>query len=155
MLLLIREYADQIPHPDLPIEPRERVIVAATAIHEALAGWTWAAEVLTTDGFVARLGDSARWLVEVIVGGAVDHGCRPAEAVHVVRSIWYYTVGEILVRDRSARQPADHEGFARSLGASNLPHLAALADQWHALAAQDTYQRGLRALVDGLLADPR
>lgn len=154
LLLLIREYADQIPHPELPSEPRERVIVAATAIHEALAGWTWAAEVLTTDGFVARLGDSARWLLEAIIAGAVDHGCTPAEAVHVFRSIWYYTVGEILVRARSAHRPADPEDFARSLSASHLPHLAALGGQWHALAAQDTYQRGLRALVDGLLRNP-
>ena len=152
LLLLIREYADQIPHPELPSEPRERIIVAATTIHGALAGWTWAAEVLTTDGFIGRLGDSARWLVEAIMAGAVDHGCTPAEAVYIFRSIWYYTVGEILVRAHSARQPADHTAVSESLGASDLPHLAGVGEQWPTLAAQDTYPQGLRALVDGLLA---
>jgi AcrR family transcriptional regulator len=156
LLLLLHEYADQVPRPELPSEPRDRIVVAATVIHDALAGWTWAAEVLTTDGFLARLGGSAQWLVEVIVAAAIDHGCTPAQAVYVFRSIWYYTVGEILVRAHSARwrsedePPTDRDAFP--VGASDLPRLAAIGDQWVPLAAQDTYPQGLRAFVDGLLA---
>jgi len=156
LLLLLHEYAGQIPRPELPSEPRGRIVVAATVMHDALAAWTWAAEVLTTDGFIARLGDSARWLVETIVAGAVDQGCTPAQGVYVFRSIWYYTVGEILVRANSARgQIGDTRADDKSaggLGASHLPHLAAIGDQWAPLAAQDTYPQGLRAFVDGLLA---
>ena len=158
LLLLMAEYADQIPHPALPSEPRERIIVAATAIHDALAAWPWAAEVLTADGFVGRLGDSALWLVETILAGAIDHGCSPEQAVHIFRDIWYYTVGEILVRAHSSRGHAagvqphfDDPGFT-DLDASRTPRLSALGDQWAGLAAQDTYPRGLRAFVDGLLA---
>ncbi|MGW1893534.1 TetR/AcrR family transcriptional regulator [Streptomyces sp. NPDC002004] len=158
LFLLIHEYADQIPHPDLPDEPRERIIVSATAIHDALAAWTWAAEILATDGFIARLSDSALWLVESIVAGAIDHGCTPEQAVHVFRSIWYYTVGEILVRAHSARERVDDErplyrdAFSGSLGTTQLPRLAALGDQWATLASRETYALGLRAFVDGLLA---
>ncbi|MEU4728320.1 TetR/AcrR family transcriptional regulator [Streptomyces sp. NPDC023588] len=156
LLLLIHEHADQIPHPDLPAEPRERIIAAATAIHDSLAAWPWAAEVLTTDGFIMRLGDSALWLVEVILAGAIDHGCTPAQSVYVFRSIWYYTVGEILVRAHSERAWANDEvpvsrEFS-SLLATQLPHLAALNDQWAKLAPQNTYPRALQAFVDGLLA---
>lgn len=154
LLLLIHEHADQIPHPELPSEPRDRIIAGATAIHDSLAEWPWAAEVLTTDGFIMRLGDSALWLVETILAGAVDHGCTPQQAVHVFRSIWYYTVGEILVRAHSVHARTDEKLTAGpgSLGATRLPHLAALNDQWAELAGQDTYPQGLRALVDGLLA---
>ncbi len=158
LLLLLDEYASQVPHPDLPGEPRDRIIVAATALHDALTAWPWAAEILTADGFVGLLGDSALWTVETIVAGAVDQGCTPAQSVYVFRSIWYYTVGEILVRARSARRPAGGgrpvppDGFFGSLDASRLPHLADLGEQWPALAAQDTYPRALQALVDGLLA---
>jgi AcrR family transcriptional regulator len=151
LLLLLHEYAGQISRPELPSEPRDRIVVAATVMHDALAAWTWAAQVLTTDGFIARLGDSARWLVETIVAGAVDHGCTPAQGVYVFRSIWYYTVGEILVRANSARGQAGDTATG-DLGASHLPHLAAIGDQWAPLAAQDTYPQGLRAFVDGLLA---
>lgn len=156
LLLLIHEYADQIPHPDLPSEPRDRIIASATAIHDSLAAWPWAAEVLATDGFIMRLGDSALWLVETILAGAVDHGCTPQQSVYVFRSIWYYTVGEILVRAHSARAKADDGLFAPRdsgrLGATRLPHLAALNDEWAQLAGQDTYAQALQALVDGLLA---
>jgi AcrR family transcriptional regulator len=152
LLLLIHEYAAQIPRPELPADPRERIVVAATVIHDAFAAWPWTAEVLATDGFLVRLGDSARWLVETIVTGAVEHGCTPAQAVYVFRSIWYYTVGEIVVRARSAAGPAAGEPPAGGLGVSGLPHLAAIGDQWPALAAQDTYGQGLCAFVDGLLA---
>jgi hypothetical protein len=66
-------------------------------------------------------------------------------------------VGEILVRAHSARRPAGsgrppgRDGFFGSLDASRLPRLAALGDQWPALAAHDTYPEGLEAFVDGLL----
>ncbi|WP_205826134.1 TetR/AcrR family transcriptional regulator [Microbispora catharanthi] len=157
LLLLITEYADQVPQPDLPGEPRDRIIATATLIHDALAAWPWAAEVLTADGFIGRLGESV-WMVETIVAGAIDHGCTPDQAVHVFRHIWYYTVGEILVRAHSAHQPADAGGptdrdpLFSGLDKSRMPRLVALGDRWRTLSAQDTYPQGLRALVDGLLA---
>ncbi|MCZ7422761.1 MULTISPECIES: TetR/AcrR family transcriptional regulator [unclassified Micromonospora] len=157
LLLLINEYGEQVSRPRLPDEPRERVVVAAATIHDALAAWPWAAEVLTTDGFIARLGASPLGLVEAVVAGAVDHGCTPEHAVYVFRTIWYYTVGEILVRSHTARRgqgdAVTRQGaFFGSIDAGKLPHLAALGDRWAVLAPRDTYVDGLRALVDGLLA---
>jgi AcrR family transcriptional regulator len=160
LLLLLNEYVDQLPRPDLPGKPRDRIIAAAAAIHDALAAWPWAAEILTADGFVGLLGEPALWMVEAIVAGAIDDGCTPAQAVDIFRGIWYYTVGEILVRARSARRGADDERPWRDIDfsrfdASRLPRLAALGDQWPALASRDTYPQGLRAFVDGLLAQAR
>ena len=157
LLLLLNEYASQIPQPALPSDPRERIVVAATALHEALAAWPWAADVLTVDGFVGLLSEPALWTVETIVAGAVDAGCTLEQAVEVFRSIWYYTVGEILVRAHSARakadgtRPAPTDGFLGRVDPSRLPRLAALGDQWPTLAARDTYLPGLRAIVEGLL----
>lgn len=145
LLLLITEYADQIPHPELPSEPRDRIIVAAIATHDALAAWPWAAEVLTVDGFIGRLGESALWFVETILAGAVGYGCTPAQSVHIFRSIWYYTVGEILVRARSAPDRATNERDLdittriNQLDTTHLPHLSAIAHQWATLSAQNTY----------------
>jgi AcrR family transcriptional regulator len=152
LLLLLSEYANQLPRPELPSEPRDRIVVAAAAIHDALAGWSWAAQVVTTDRLISRLGGSAQWLVETIVAGAIDHGCTPAHAVYVFRSIWYYTVGEILVRANSPRRRPGDEPPAFPADAPHLPHLAAIGDQWTPLVARDTYRQGLRAFVDGLLA---
>ncbi|WP_314219548.1 TetR/AcrR family transcriptional regulator [Streptomyces zaehneri] len=158
LVLLLNHYIDQIERPSLPGDPRERIVAAATAMHDALAAWPWAAEILTVDGFVGLLDESALWMVEAMVSGAGDHGCTPARAVEVFRSIWYYTVGEILVRAHSVgRQADDQRALTREtsfdhLDAYQVPYLAAIGGQWAALAARDTYSQGLRALVDGLLA---
>ncbi|MFB8179270.1 TetR/AcrR family transcriptional regulator [Streptomyces sp. NPDC055966] len=159
LFLLIHEYAEQIPHPELPSEPRERIVTAGVAIHDGLAAWPWAAEVLTTDGFIARLGDSFLWLVETILAGVVDAGCPPEESVRIFRSIWYYTVGEILVRTHTRHREMDERDptllnayFGGAAGPLRHPHLAAVAGRWGALAGQDTFAQGLRAFVDGLLA---
>jgi AcrR family transcriptional regulator len=157
LLLLLNEYAGQIVQPALPSAPRDRIVVAADALHDALAGWPWAAEVLTTDGFVGLLGEPALWTVETIVAGAVGAGRTPEQAVEVFRGIWYYTVGEILVRAHSARaaangaRPRPVDGFFGRIDASQRPHLAALGKQWPIVAAKDSYRRGLEAFVDGLL----
>ncbi|MQA02669.1 MAG: TetR family transcriptional regulator [Streptosporangiales bacterium] len=160
LVQLLDEHTGQIERPELPDDPRDRIVVAATAMHDALAAWPWAAEVLTADGFLGRLGEAALWPVEIMVAAATDHGCTPEQAVDVFRNVWYYTVGEILVRARSDRRLADdrrprpnyREIDFGSFDASKLPHLADIADQWPTLAARDTYPQGLSAFVDGLLA---
>lgn len=151
LLLLLSEYAAQIPRPDLPSDPRDRVVAAGLAIHDALADWPWAAEVLTADGFMGLIGPSAHWMVETIVAATVEAGRTPDEAVYVFRTIWYYTVGEILVRAHSPRRPLDRDPFFTTLDSTQTPHLAAIANNWPTLAAQNTYPQGLQALVNGLL----
>ncbi|WP_436801056.1 TetR/AcrR family transcriptional regulator C-terminal domain-containing protein [Streptomyces coeruleorubidus] len=138
----------------MPGDPRERIVTAATAMHDALTAWPWAAEVLSADGFVGLLDESAMWMVETIVAGAGDHGCTPEQSVDVFRHIWYYTVGEVLVRAHSARRRDEGRPFAYrdDLDPSRLPHLAAIGVRWAALAARDIYPEGLRTFVDGLLA---
>jgi AcrR family transcriptional regulator len=154
---LLNDYADEIPRPELPDDPRERVVAAATLMHDVLAARPWVAEIITADDL---LGDSALWLVEQIVGAAVDAGATADAAAHLYRHIWYYTAGEILVRAHRTRREAQLDGpsyreqaFAR-LDPATHPRLAALADRWADLTAQDTYTQGLRALVDGALLKP-
>lgn len=154
LVLLLNHHIGQLGRPQLPSDPRERIVAAATAMHDALTAWPWAAEVLSADGFVGLLDESAMWMVEAIVSGADDYGCTPEQTVDVFRSIWYYTVGEVLVRAHSARRRADGEPFAYrdDLDASQVPHLAAIGVRWAALAARDIYPQGLRTFVDALLA---
>ncbi|GAA2638655.1 TetR/AcrR family transcriptional regulator [Actinomadura fulvescens] len=154
LLLLLNDYLGQVEHPPLPDDPRDRIIVATTAMHDAGAAWPWVVETATTDGFVALLDESALWMVEVILAAAEDYGCTPAQAVYIFRCIWYYTAGEIIVRANTAsRRAGDLGPFSLSdLDASQVPHLAAIGDSWGDVAQADTYVDGLCALVDGLLA---
>lgn len=156
LVLLLDDYAARTLHrPELPAHPRERVIVAAAAVHEALAACPWIVEVLTADDLMST---SALWFVEQIVDGLVASGLSPDRAVHGYRAIWYYTAGEIVVRVTAARRRADddratyREHVFADLDPREVPRLAQIADRWAPLTAEDTYLDGLRALVDGLLA---
>jgi len=151
LLMLLDEHAAGASRPPLPPEPRERIVTAAAALHAMLADWPWAAEVLTSDGFVGLLSEESLWPVEAIVAGAVDAGCSEEEAVTVFRSLWYYTVGEILVRARTRRSGPRSRGTPASADPSAVPVLASIGDRWPELAARDTYVDGLRAFVAGLL----
>jgi AcrR family transcriptional regulator len=156
LLLLLNEYAERATPPELPDDPEERIVAAAQALHDGLAEWPWAAEVLTVDGFVGRLGAPALRLVEVILDGAVDCGFTREEAVDVFRSVWYYTVGEILVRARSARRKLDGWDLTfTNFDPGRVPTLAAIGERWPALVARDVYPEGLRALVAGLIGRTR
>ncbi|MCN9241645.1 TetR/AcrR family transcriptional regulator [Streptomyces sp. RY43-2] len=156
LVLLLDDYAARTLHrPELPEEPRERVIVATDAIHSALADCPWIVDVLTADDLLST---SALWFVEQIIDGLLACGLTPRQAVHGYRAIWYYTAGEIVVRTTAARRRTDddrptyRERVFGELDPSELPRLEQVADRWASLTAEDTYLDGLRALVDGLLA---
>ncbi|WP_030797008.1 TetR/AcrR family transcriptional regulator [Streptomyces sp. NRRL S-337] len=155
LVLLLDDYATRtLRRPEIPVDPRERIVVAATTIHQALAACPWIVEVLTADDLMST---SALWFVEQIVDGLVECGLSPDRAVHGYRAIWYYTAGEIVVRATAARRRAHddratyREQVFADLDPNELPRLAQVADRWAPLTAQDTYLDGLRALVDGLL----
>ncbi|MEU3404593.1 TetR/AcrR family transcriptional regulator [Streptomyces sp. NPDC006670] len=156
LVLLLDDYAARtLRRFEPPADPRERVVAAAGAVHGALADCPWIVEVLTADDLMST---SALWFVEQIVDGLVACGLPLDRAVHGYRAIWYYTAGEIVVRATAARRRADddrttyREQVFAELDPGELPRLAQAAGRWAELTAEDAYEDGLRALVDGLLA---
>ncbi|QXJ20441.1 TetR/AcrR family transcriptional regulator [Actinomadura graeca] len=159
LVLLLDDYAARMARrPELPDDPRERVVVVASAMRDTLADVPWVVEVLTADDLLA---ESALWYAEHIVDGLVGCGLTPERAVHGYRAIWYYTAGELLVRAAAGRRrarddrPTYRERVFAALDPAELPRLAALAGRWAPLTAEDTYLDGLRALVGGLVEAAR
>lgn len=158
LVLLVGQAIEQIERPDLPADPRARIVTVMHRSRDVLASMPWAVEVLTVDGFMGRLGDNSIWMVEVVLNAAIEAGCSKERAVEVFRHLWFYTVGEILVRARSAVAPIDRtkllrEGETRftSRDAQALPTIAAIGDAWPEIARRDTYAEGISAFLDGLL----
>ncbi|MER7850445.1 TetR/AcrR family transcriptional regulator C-terminal domain-containing protein [Kitasatospora sp. NPDC096077] len=156
LVLLLDDYAARALRPvELPADPRERVLAAATAIHDALAACPWIVEVLAADDLFST---HALWYVERIVDGLVDCGLSPERAAQGYRAIWYYTTGEIVVRATAAERragddrPTYREQVFAALDPAEYPRLAQVAGRWEPVTAQDAYGDGLRALVTGLLA---
>ena len=154
-VLMLNEYAAQIPRPTPSDDPVERIMAAATAVREAFAAWPWGADASAVDGFITLLDESAVWPVEEMIAAARDAGCDEAGAVALFRNVWYFIIGEVLVRARSAQGSVDrgrrqHE-FLGQLDPERMPYLAAIGGRWPELAARDTFPAGLRALVVGML----
>ncbi|WP_063047434.1 TetR/AcrR family transcriptional regulator [Nocardia pseudovaccinii] len=154
LLLVLEAHAKHIPRPDLPDDPRERLTATALLLYELLAERAWIVEVLTADDLFAP---AALWFVEMMIGAAVDHGCTPEQAVDVYRTIWYYIVGNLIIRVNSRRHlartgnPIYRDRAIADLTTDTHPHLAAVADRWAELTTRDSHRQGLAALVDGLL----
>lgn len=154
LVLLLDDFLQQVAIPELPTDPRERIVTAAVTMRDALASQPWAADVLAVDGFLGMLDDRSVRLVEIILAAATEAGCTTEQAVDLFRILWSYTVGEILIRSRSGdttpRQRASRPGFT-SRDPEALPQLAGVGARWPELAARDTFPAGVRAIVDGLL----
>ncbi|MBV7671600.1 TetR/AcrR family transcriptional regulator [Streptomyces halstedii] len=158
LLLLLDAHAEAFPRPELPEEPRERLLASAQVLHDILADCPWIVEVLASDGFVSV---SAMWLVESMIDAAVGCGLTHEDAVYAYRVIWYYTIGELTVRFNRERArgegggPPQRERTMRVLTAEEYPQLARLGGRWTELATADNHRRGLEAVVDGLLRAAR
>ncbi|MFG1616111.1 TetR/AcrR family transcriptional regulator [Nonomuraea wenchangensis] len=153
LLLLLDDYAAAIPRPALPDEPRERMVAAAMAMHDAVSGCPWAVDILKADDLMSV---GALWYPEQIVDAAVHAGLTIEEAVDVYRIIWHYTAGEIGGRAAARRRreeggPTYRERVFAELDAEEFPRLSTVARRWEDLTARDTYAKGVRALVNGLL----
>ncbi|MFD2077576.1 TetR/AcrR family transcriptional regulator [Actinopolymorpha cephalotaxi] len=82
---------------------------------------------------------------------------RIVTAAAAIRSVWCYTVGEILVRAHSSGRPQNGGStgggtFFGGIDAARMPRLADIGDRWPELAVRDIYRQALEAFVDGLLA---
>lgn len=164
LVQLVNDHLAQLDRPELPADPRERIIAAGVTIRDALAAQPWIAEVVSTDGFLSRLRESSIWAVEAIVSGALEAGCTDEQAILVFRNLWYFTVGEILVRANSRSRRASEGASSSSTvfagedpaigdhDATQLPALTSVAGKWVEVSARDTYAAGLASFVDGLLA---
>ncbi|MFJ2839395.1 MULTISPECIES: TetR/AcrR family transcriptional regulator [Nocardia] len=152
--LLLDDYADGITWPALPDDPRQRILVAATAMYDALAAHAWIVEVLVNGDLFGR---SALWVPETIIDAAIAAGLNIDRAVAAYRAIWHYTAGDLIVTGRSARRAAQGptyraEVFA-NLDPDAMPRLAEVGSRWTEFDAVSTYATGLDALVTGLLAE--
>jgi AcrR family transcriptional regulator len=150
---VLESQAQTMPRPQFPADPRERLIAASVLLYELLSERPWIIEVLTGDDLI---GPSALWYVEVMIGAAVDCGCSPDEAVYVYRTIWFYIVGDLIIRTNRSRRPAQartvyQDEVIAQLTSASYPRLAAVAARWPELNARDTHRQGLAAIVRGLL----
>ncbi|WP_055534095.1 TetR/AcrR family transcriptional regulator [Streptomyces alboniger] len=154
LMLTLAGTAATVPRPELPADPRERLLAVTLHMHGTLARMPWVVEVLSLGDLTDR---GALWMVEEMIGAAVDCGLTPAEAVRAYRTLWHCVYGDLVFRRAMERRAEDPDrkrhfpGMLTDADAAELPHLAALADQWTELTEDYDVARQLGAVIDGLL----
>ncbi|UNO41386.1 TetR/AcrR family transcriptional regulator [Streptomyces sp. MST-110588] len=147
--------AATMPRPELPEDPRERLLAVSVHMHQGLRKMPWVVEILS----LGDLSDpGALWMVEEIIDSAMACGLDERRAVLAYRTIWHYVFGELVFQaalERRARQPGRRRHFPEMLEEiddSRLPRLSAVAGRWSAITEDYDVAEELRAVIDGLLA---
>ncbi|WNI22981.1 TetR/AcrR family transcriptional regulator [Streptomyces sp. ITFR-16] len=155
LMLTLSGTAATFPRPELPAEPRARLLAVAAHMHGILARLPWVLDVLALGELTDK---EALWMVEEIIDCAMACGLSPAQAVRAYRTIWSYVYGDLVFR-RAAERRAEHPPSARYFpemvteqDAAQLPRLTAIKDDWRAYAADYEVADELDAIITGLLA---
>ncbi|WP_327709358.1 TetR/AcrR family transcriptional regulator [Streptomyces sp. NBC_00464] len=155
LMLTLSGTAAAFPRPELPADPRARLLTVATHLHGILAQLPWVLDVLALGELTDK---DALWMVEEIVDCAILCGLSPEQAVRAYRTIWNYVYGDLVFR-RSAARRAEHPPSKRYFpemvtdqDAAALPRLTAIRNDWRAYAADYEAADELDAIITGLLA---
>ncbi|MGV0100297.1 TetR/AcrR family transcriptional regulator [Streptomyces californicus] len=154
LMLTLSGTAAAFPRPELPEDPRERMVAVAAHMHAIIARIPWVLDVLALGELTDR---DALWMVEEIVDCALACGLSPARAVRAYRTIWSYVYGDLVFRraaDRRAENPSRREFFPEMVteeDAAALPRLTEVKDRWREYAADYETVEELDAIVEGLI----
>ena len=139
--------------------PGRRISLTPTprTMRDGLAEHPWVVDVVAEGDLIAP---SILWLMAEILSSFVTCGMSAAQAADAYRLVWQFTVGDLIVQrglKRMAargRPPFVIEVLAQ-VDPGELPTLAEVAGHWASARRRDSYDSGITALVDGLLASAR
>ncbi|WUV96749.1 TetR/AcrR family transcriptional regulator [Streptomyces sp. NBC_01471] len=157
LMLTLSGIADGFPRPDLPADPRARMLAVSVHIHDVLRQIPWVVEILTLGDLTDR---AALWMVDEIIGAGLTCGLSETRAVHAYRTIWHCIYGDLVFGNTMAKRAAEQEPdrrrpFPELLADQDgvaLPHLTALAGHWVEVTESYDIAEQLEAVVDGLLS---
>jgi len=155
LMLTLSGTAAGFPRPELPEDPRERLVAVAVHMHDIIGRIPWVLDILALGELTDR---NALWMVEEIIGCALACGLSPARSVRAYRTIWSYVYGDLVFRRAAARraeQPSRREFFPEMItgkDTAELPRLAEVKEHWREYAADYEVAAELDAIVEGLIS---
>ncbi|WEV30080.1 TetR/AcrR family transcriptional regulator C-terminal domain-containing protein [Streptomyces sp. 71268] len=160
LVLVLEHVARSLPRPELPEEPRERLLAACTLMYRAFMDNPWVVPIVARGELV---GVSAVWMTEEIMAALVALGLDDQHAYRTHQTIWYFTAGQVVsaaprpgavdVATGQAGEPAPHyiDVAMASRDPADFPNLARLVGRSHHWEAEYRYEDGLSHILDGAL----
>ncbi|MFF9635157.1 TetR/AcrR family transcriptional regulator [Streptomyces bacillaris] len=155
LMLTLSGTAAAFPRPELPEDPRERLVAVAVHMHDIIGEIPWVLDILALGELTDR---HALWMVEEIIDCALACGLSPARSVRAYRTIWSYVYGDLVFRRAAARraeQPSRREFFPEMItekDTAELPRLTGVKEHWREYAADYEVAAELDAIVEGLIS---
>ncbi|MGW6455874.1 TetR/AcrR family transcriptional regulator [Streptomyces sp. NPDC055078] len=153
LMLTLSGASATFPRPELPTDPRARLIAASLHMHWVLDQMPWVLKVLALGDLTDK---DALWMVEEILDSAMRCGQSAEQAVRTYRTIWHFVYGDLVFRAARARRAEEPDrkrhwpGMLAENDAAELPRLTELTARWDELQDYDVAEQ-LTAIVDGLL----
>ncbi|QKG23173.1 TetR/AcrR family transcriptional regulator [Actinomadura verrucosospora] len=152
LVLVLDRIVAELPRPDLPDAPRERLLALLTWEHDELAKRPWIAGVLAGGDLMAP---AIVWLLEEIYAAWRACGLTLAQAASANRIVWGFLLSDLLRRaDAPPGRPPYQDAVPATADPAVHPNLAALAGYWTAPGRRDHFAADLSSLVDALIATP-
>ncbi|MFB6652439.1 TetR/AcrR family transcriptional regulator [Streptomyces microflavus] len=155
LMLTLSGTAAAFPRPELPEDPRERLVAVAVHMHDIIGRIPWVLDILALGELTDR---NALWMVEEIIDCALACGLSPARSVRAYRTIWSYVYGDLVFRRAAARraeQPSRREFFPEMItekDTAELPRLTEVKEHWREYAADYETAAELDAIVEALIS---
>jgi AcrR family transcriptional regulator len=149
--------ADDLQRPELPVEPRERLIAIVSYLIDTLHQLPWVADILVTGQSTGR---SAMWMLNEFVDAAGELGASDHKAGYMYLTVWRFVVGDLMSR----RAAAAHHDTGREPVVpywsdlitvdqlADFPTVARLLPQWADIRAEFRTETAVADIIDGLVA---
>ncbi|MFI6865398.1 TetR/AcrR family transcriptional regulator [Nocardia sp. NPDC050406] len=148
--------AEQLPPPDLPEDPRERLVALISYLIEVLRELPWVAELLVGG---ESFGRAALWILDEFIRTARELGASDHYASYMYSALWRFVLGELLMLRAEAERAAADEprprwtDFLRPEELDEFPEVARLLPEWAAVREHYSARTAVAHFVDGLLAN--
>ncbi|WP_216916462.1 TetR/AcrR family transcriptional regulator [Nocardia noduli] len=149
--------ADELPRPELPDEPRARLIAVSDHLVEVLYGLPWVVELLVSGDSYGR---SAMWILDEFVRSARRLGADDEYAGFMYNVVWRFVLGELAVRrSEDERREREHRGISRPRWTeqadadllAEFPDAVRLLPKWNGIRTEYRTVTALQRVIDGLL----
>ncbi|WP_067463302.1 TetR/AcrR family transcriptional regulator [Nocardia amamiensis] len=155
--------ADELDRPQLPDDPRDRLVTIVVYLIDTLDQLPWVLDILVRG---ETFGRAAIWILDGFISAANELGASDAEALWMYNVMWRFALGELMTR-RAAdeRRQATSEGqppphwtdTATPELLADFPAVVRLLPQWSTAAARYSTAHAARHIIDGLtlaIVDP-